>query len=56
MSVIYVVIPLAVILAAVAVAGFLWAARRGQFDDLRTPAIRALHDDSERPPEPPDTT
>ncbi len=50
MSVIYLVIPLAVILAAVAVAGFLWATRRGQFDDLKTPAIRALHDDSERTP------
>jgi cbb3-type cytochrome oxidase maturation protein len=49
-SVIYVVLPLAILIAAIAVAGFLWATRRGQFDDLQTPAIRALHDDSEVKP------
>ena len=47
MSVLYLVVPLAIVLAIAAVAGFLWAVRRGQFDDLRTPAIRALLDDSE---------
>jgi cbb3-type cytochrome oxidase maturation protein len=50
MSVIYVVLPLAIVIAAVAIGAFLWAARRGQFDDLTTPAIRALQDDSERKP------
>jgi cbb3-type cytochrome oxidase maturation protein len=29
----------------VAVAAFVWAARRGQYDDLDTPAIRAVQDD-----------
>ena len=24
---------------------FVWAARRGQFDDLETPGLRMLHDD-----------
>lgn len=52
MSVIYIVLPLAILIAAIAVGGFLWATRRGQFDDLSTPAIRALHDDSERTPKP----
>jgi cbb3-type cytochrome oxidase maturation protein len=47
-SVIYVVLPVAIVIAAVAVWGFLWAVRRGQFDDLRTPALRALQDDGER--------
>lgn len=45
MSVIFIVLPLAVVLSAVAVLGFVWAARRGQFDDLKTPAVRVLHDD-----------
>jgi cbb3-type cytochrome oxidase maturation protein len=47
-SVIYLVLPLAILLGGAAVAGFVWAARRGQFDDLTTPAMRALQDDSER--------
>jgi serine/threonine-protein phosphatase PGAM5 len=46
MSVLYVVIPLALLVVGVAVAAFLWAAKRGQFDDLETPAVRALHDDA----------
>ena len=45
MSVIFLVLPLALIIVAVAVWAFAWAARRGQFDDLETPAIRAMHDD-----------
>ena len=48
MSIIYLVLPLAIVLAAVAVWGFVWATRRGQFDDLKTPAIRALWDDADR--------
>ena len=50
MSVLYLVVPVALLLVAVALAAFAWAARRGQFDDLTTPAIRALQDDSETPP------
>lgn len=45
MSVMYLVIPLALLLAGLAVWGFIRAARGGQFDDLDTPALRALHDD-----------
>ena len=48
MSVLYLVVPLAIVLAGVAVFAFVWATRRGQFDDLTTPAVRALEDDSER--------
>jgi cbb3-type cytochrome oxidase maturation protein len=50
MSVLYVVVPLALLIVAVAVGAFVWAAHRGQFDDLDTPAMRMLHDDEERPP------
>jgi cbb3-type cytochrome oxidase maturation protein len=48
MSVIFIVLPLALLVVLAAVIAFVWAARRGQFDDLETPAIRALHDDPER--------
>ena len=50
MSVIYIVLPLALVIVAVAVAAFVWAARRGQFDDLDTPGMRMLHDDDPTPP------
>ena len=49
MSVIYVVLPLALLLAAAAVAAFTWAVRRGQFDDVETPAMRILYDDEPEP-------
>ncbi|MFG0284697.1 MAG: cbb3-type cytochrome oxidase assembly protein CcoS [Phycisphaerales bacterium JB039] len=45
MSVIYIVIPLAFLIAGAALAAFLWAARSGQFDDLDSPAHRAIQDD-----------
>jgi cbb3-type cytochrome oxidase maturation protein len=47
MSAVLIVLPLALIVVLAAVAAFLWAAHRGQFDDLTTPAIRMLHDDEE---------
>lgn len=46
MEVIYIVLPLAIVMAGVALAAFFWAAHRGQFDDLDTPRYRALFDDS----------
>ncbi len=45
MSILYILIPLAVLLAGAFVIAFLWAVRRGQFDDLATPAVRMLGDD-----------
>ncbi|MBA2664739.1 MAG: cbb3-type cytochrome oxidase assembly protein CcoS [Bradymonadaceae bacterium] len=45
MSVLYFLVPLALMLALGAVAAFYWAVRRGQFDDLDTPAVRILLDD-----------
>ena len=47
MSVLYVIVPLALLVVLAAVLAFVWAARQGQFDDLTTPAVRALHDDPE---------
>jgi cbb3-type cytochrome oxidase maturation protein len=45
MSALFIVLPLAVLLSSVAAAAFVWATRRGQFDDLETPAVRLLTDD-----------
>ena len=45
MSVIFIVLPLAIVMAALALAAFFWAVHRGQFDDLDTPPHRALFDD-----------
>jgi cbb3-type cytochrome oxidase maturation protein len=47
LSVLYVVIPLALLIAAGWVAAFAWAVRGGQMDDLDTPQARMLHDDEE---------
>ncbi|MEM9694440.1 MAG: cbb3-type cytochrome oxidase assembly protein CcoS [Myxococcota bacterium] len=45
MDVIFLVVPLALVIAGVAVGAFVWATRRGQFDDLDSPAVRMLSDD-----------
>ena len=47
MTVLYIVLPLALVIVAGAVAAFVWAARSGQFDDLETPARRMLVDDED---------
>ena len=47
MSVIYIVLPIALVLAAAGVAAFLWAVRKGQYDDLDTPPWRAIFDDDD---------
>jgi cbb3-type cytochrome oxidase maturation protein len=44
-SVLFVVLPLAIFIVALAVGAYVWSARAGQFDDLDTPAVRMLHDD-----------
>ncbi len=50
METIFVLLPLALLIAAIAVGFFVWAARTGQFDDLDTPAVRILFDDEEPRP------
>ena len=71
METIFVLLPLALLIAGIALALFIWAARSGQFDDLETPAVRILFDDEpapaasrpvpgapavSTPPNPPETT
>ncbi len=49
MEVIFIVLPLAILLAGVAVGAFLWAVRRGQYDDLEAPPCRVLFEDDRAP-------
>jgi cbb3-type cytochrome oxidase maturation protein len=51
MSILYVLIPLALLLLGLAVWAFFWAVGSGQFDDLDTPAMRVIMDDDARPDE-----
>lgn len=45
MEILYLLVPLAVIIAGVIVWAFLWSIRSGQFDDLEGPAHRILMDE-----------
>jgi len=47
MSVIFIVLPLAILLAGAALATFFWAISRHQFDDLDSPPYRMLFDEDE---------
>ena len=51
MSILYVLIPLALLLLGLAVWAFFWAVGSGQFDDLDTPAMRVVMDDDSKPNE-----
>jgi cbb3-type cytochrome oxidase maturation protein len=51
MSVIFVLVPVALAIVALALWAYVWAAKRGQFDDLRTPGMRVLHEDDDVPPD-----
>lgn len=47
MEIIYLLIPLAVVLAGVIAWAFFWSVKSGQFDDLEGPAHRILMDDKQ---------
>lgn len=47
MEVLIYLVPLAVTLGALGLAGFLWSLRNGQYDDLDGAAWRAIADDDE---------
>jgi cbb3-type cytochrome oxidase maturation protein len=46
MSVLIILIPVSVLLVGVAIWAFFWAVDSGQFDDLDSPALDILRDDS----------
>jgi len=45
-SVLFLLIPLSIVLAAGFLWAFVWAVRSGQYDDTRTPSMRVLLDDA----------
>ncbi len=46
MNILFVLIPLSIVLLGVILWAFFWAVKSGQFDDLETPAIHILDDDT----------
>jgi len=55
MTMLYVLIPLALVLLAGAIWALLWAISTGQFDDLDSQGWSVVLDDDQKPP-PPDRT
>ena len=52
MNILLLLIPISLLLLGAAVLAFAWAVRKGQFDDLDTPAIDILADNPPPPPPP----
>ena len=50
MNILFALIPISLILLGIAVAAFVWAVRRGQFDDMDTPALDILREDPNEAP------
>ena len=53
MNILLMLLPISLVLLGLAIAAFAWAVRKGQFDDLDTPALDIL-EDYDRPAPPPD--
>lgn len=49
MTILYLLIPLGLMLVAIAVWAFFWAVSSGQFDDLSSPAWSVVMDDDAAP-------
>jgi cbb3-type cytochrome oxidase maturation protein len=45
MNLLYIMVPMAILLGAGFLGAFIWATKKGQFDDLDTPSRRMLNDD-----------
>jgi len=55
-EILYLLVPLAVILAGVIVWGFFWSVKSGQFDDLEGPAHQIIMDDDKTSTPPTDAS
>ncbi|MEM9666832.1 MAG: cbb3-type cytochrome oxidase assembly protein CcoS [Bacteroidota bacterium] len=45
MNILYILVPIALLLAALGAWAFAWAVRSGQYEDVDTPAVRLLLDE-----------
>ena len=52
MNILLMLLPISLVLLGLAIAAFAWAVRKGQFDDLDTPALDILDDEPPRPKTP----
>lgn len=52
MNILLALIPVSLALLLLAIGAFLWAVKRGQFDDLDTPPLDILGDDEQPAPPP----
>lgn len=52
MNSLFLLIPVAIVLVAIAIRLLFWAVKSGQYDDLDTEGRRILFDDSDRPAAP----
>jgi cbb3-type cytochrome oxidase maturation protein len=50
MNILLALVPISLLLLLLAILAFLWAVRRGQFDDLDTPSLDILRDDDRPAP------
>ena len=48
MNILLAMVPISIVFIGLAIWAFVWAVKRGQFDDLDTPAIDILRDDDAR--------
>lgn len=51
MSIVYLLLPIGLLMSALALGWFIWSVRQGQYDDLDTPPLRAILDDETEKPE-----
>ena len=47
MEILYILIPLGILILGIAIGGFVWAVKSGQFEDMQGPAHRILMDDDD---------
>lgn len=47
MNIIFLTLGISILIAIVFLMGFIWATKKGQYDDLKTPSERMLLDDYE---------
>lgn len=52
MNSLLVLVPISLVLLGIAIAAFVWAVKRGQFDDLDTPPLDILRDEDKPAPPP----
>ena len=50
MIILYLLIPLSIVVAALFLGGFIWAVRSGQYEDTCTPSMRLLTEETAPPP------